>query len=523
MLRATLLLAISLATFSVQAARIDSLIRQHTVFFNAHEEDLFDSIWSNQSEDYFRLMLLSHSDVKIKNLNWQLNRVNEVVEDIASNPKRNAEKNAKHVFDELQNSFLRLYRENAEAYEIFESGTFNCLTATALYAQSLEALGIPYACIEKPSHVYVVANPDDEQIIMETTDPVDGVRVPSSKEKRAYIEELRAQKMIDQSYEGIVGDEVLYDIMHFINNRISLREVLALHYYNLAHYAKEVEDYETAVNQIMKAFLLYPISEDVEGMLYTLWAQQLENLPYEDLRRTTYMGFLLEFNNYSEQNEKIFERNWFELSRVLLENDLDTALYRQHYERLHFIVSDSAYLHTIEGEYHYNLALALFYKQRYTESLPDLIIASTYYPQSSKINIMLVRSILQQVMATPEPSTLIQYMDSLVASYPHLMEMDAGNNAYMFIYLANAMLYFEDDDTTNGDRALKEFERRHTDTSIEVPLDIIASAYGEGWRCAVRRNNLKSAKAYLMKGLEHSPNNPQLNGYMDSHEEYEEQ
>lgn len=58
-----------------------------------------------------------------------------------------------------------------------------------------DELGIPYSIKETPTHVYLIADPNGEQILIETTDPVKGFAEFSNGFKQNFISTLLAQKL----------------------------------------------------------------------------------------------------------------------------------------------------------------------------------------------------------------------------------------------------------------------------------------------------------------------------------------
>lgn len=80
-----------------------------------------------------------------------------------------------YTFFYIHNKLLRKYRQYASINETLESGVYDCVTATAVYALFFTELDIPFSVIETNYHIYVLVYPGSKnEILLETTDPVGG-------------------------------------------------------------------------------------------------------------------------------------------------------------------------------------------------------------------------------------------------------------------------------------------------------------------------------------------------------------
>ena len=75
----------------------------------------------------------------------------------------------KQLHNMVHDKFLVQYKEISPFHEIFETGTYNCVSATALFALTLDELNIPYNIQEQPTHVFIMAYPDTKGIMVEMT------------------------------------------------------------------------------------------------------------------------------------------------------------------------------------------------------------------------------------------------------------------------------------------------------------------------------------------------------------------
>src|SRR5690606_32752962 len=93
-----------------------------------------------------------------------------------------------------------------------------CVSATALYALAFEELKIPYTVKEQPSHVYLVAHPREEQIVLQTTTPVGGYTAISNEFKMSFVRNLKDNKVISSQEFASRDNSTLFDEYYFGKN-----------------------------------------------------------------------------------------------------------------------------------------------------------------------------------------------------------------------------------------------------------------------------------------------------------------
>ncbi len=71
--------------------------------------------------------------------------------------------------------FIKNYEQYASISQTVSKGSYDCVTATALYSLFLTELEIPFAVVETNYHIYLLVYPEtDKEVLLETTDPLAG-------------------------------------------------------------------------------------------------------------------------------------------------------------------------------------------------------------------------------------------------------------------------------------------------------------------------------------------------------------
>lgn len=157
------------------------------------------------------------------------------------------------LFHKVHRKYLKQYQSYLGFYELLESGRYNCLSSTALYALLLEELEFKYRIIETDYHIFLmVETGNGEEILIESTDPRTGlVKDPVLIEER--LEKIKK----DVLSAGSEQNGNYYDFNLQLFREISLRQLAGLQYYNKAAYLYNNRKPDEAAVAISKGRLLY--------------------------------------------------------------------------------------------------------------------------------------------------------------------------------------------------------------------------------------------------------------------------
>ncbi len=201
---------------------------------------------------------------------------------------------AKYVFDYLHKNVFRMYKVNATRIsDIFDSGSYNCASSTALYNVLLYRLGIQPKVIILPDHIFTVFYVDSYKVEVETTTKYgfDVVRNPKGIEEFvrltafSYVPEGKG-KRIEAGDEGLLSvlyaDQVLIykdvrnyeEILKASIKALMLMPNLDIVYTNLrSAYVgliskyNDLKDFDTMVKVGKEALTIFPGDRDIEDSI----------------------------------------------------------------------------------------------------------------------------------------------------------------------------------------------------------------------------------------------------------------
>jgi hypothetical protein len=199
----------------------------------------------------------------------------------------------RYIFSKTHQSFLKKYEAHASFSELFENGSYNCLTGTILYATILNHFQIPFEVIETNYHIFLTVETAQGKVLLEATDPLDGfVSTPNSIEKRINTYK---QNTITASNKKATYYHFSFDLF----KTVSMEELRGLLYYNKAvdsfnkqkleestqfllmakelYYSPRIDEFSAVLLQAVK---LSACSEDVkEELLKAVYAISHKNSP----------------------------------------------------------------------------------------------------------------------------------------------------------------------------------------------------------------------------------------------------
>ena len=152
------------------------------------------------------------------------------------------------------------YLHNYSLYSFFpeiKSGTYNCVTGSALFAIIFDELNIPYIGIEVPQHVYLIAYPDDLKIGVESTDLKNGIYYWSEYNKIKAVNYLITIGKVKESEVMIRGVDAIIEEFFFTRDELDFNNLAGLHFFNRALYYSEKKENEKALRFSKRACELY--------------------------------------------------------------------------------------------------------------------------------------------------------------------------------------------------------------------------------------------------------------------------
>ncbi|MBD0403616.1 hypothetical protein [Flammeovirga sp. EKP202] len=413
------------------------------------------------------------------------------------------------IYNEVHKAFFKKYVEVIPFYKIFTDGEYNCATATAIYAMVLDHFEIPYQIKEKPNHVYLIAYPEQESIVMESTTPSDTKLITMNmKMKSNIIDALIKDKLVTESEVKLKGVNEVFNEYFFNDKNINFKELISWLYANEG-YAYIIDEYfKDALEQMKKADYIKS-NEIFKEVIVSLNAQLLVTSKPFSIEYAEGVVKLVRFKGYNKE----LEDNNFSLEHLsfineLLVNNNDLETYKDTYE-IFATIEDSVILHTIQYNHYDALARYYYDNEDFGNAVRKGMKAHELKPKNNEIMKLVTVSMLNhcQKKYRVDVSGRINYLTKKMELYPVLKENTKLQTVLVASYLENAHSMILNNEIPEAEANLKEFEWKYNpEEHYQIDQRSVEALYEQFGMYYFKRNQITKARKAFQKGLSYFPN-----------------
>lgn len=425
--------------------------------------------------------------------------------------EKKEQKRVKLIYDRLHDTFFKKYNLNAYFNNLFEDGTYNCVTASALYAYVFDELNIPYHVKETPSHVFLIAYPKTYKIYLETTVPGEyGFIIPKEDEVKKIIDELISYKLITE--EEVVakgGFMKFYEDFYYGNEFIDKSALIGMQYYNQGLSYLDTEEDDKAINSLNKAKVFFS-SPLIKPIIKSIMFDRVNHLEFNTLEDIEYLLELIAIANYPDD---------YSLGNV------ESSLYKiiEHDDNdKEFIEAAIEKFKTIQNEKVRNTALEFLYeylaKQAGTdENLDEALKYSNYIlelnPNSKMAQKIIEYVCFKKVSLSAFNIEALKEFEENCKTYPFLKENKRYYIALSHLYGSISLNSFKNKDIEVGHKYLQKLEEvlDHNEVLNEVSKMLLSELYVKAGNYYYYKDQYQPAYNIYSKGLSYLPNDSDLN------------
>jgi hypothetical protein len=154
----------------------------------------------------------------------------------------------KILFRRAHRNFLKKYKAYASVEDVFEKGRFDCLSGTCFLGLTLEKMGVKYRLIETNYHIFLIAQTNRGEVLLESTDRYNGF-VANKKRIDERISTYRNNK-IRRGSQLYLAQQQIYD-------EILPQQLPGLFYFNQAVGAFNRNNLELSCRLLENAWKIY--------------------------------------------------------------------------------------------------------------------------------------------------------------------------------------------------------------------------------------------------------------------------
>ncbi len=421
--------------------------------------------------------------------------------------KKSREKQVRTIYKELHDALLVKYELNNRYPEIFTKGYYNCVSATAMYAMALEELNIPFQIKETPTHVYLVAYPDDENILLESTDPLNGYVTFDTNFQRNYIQNLASAKLISQEELKRRDPDELFEQHFFSNENIDIHALAGIQYANDALLKLENNQLEGALHQLEKAQALYP-SDRYRTLIVALAVEILHTRDATDPETAI---FYARIGNYSTGEVKLDEMagEYMRISQALLNSSYQPDVLAKWVKYQESNLKWPELLTRINFLYLYETGRIAYNRNDFKTAIQNFGEAMRSEPENTDVQNALISSIDQRLTTLGSNK---QEIDTLLNYQKQFAELESNltfKSMLAWRYLRQFAMSYDLNNPAEAETYRTPFEEMMS-SDLLVDRNDIGRAYSIAAVYYFKRGNSRKARELINKGLELAPDNYEL-------------
>ena len=489
----------------------DSLVRWNELKFTTpFEADALTKFLKKNERDFSKSFLANSLSAE-NDLKFFVDKFNETLIEIRKSDsyKKKNDKKIKFIYQTVHNRFLTKYEIENRFFEIVKTGYYNCVTATALYALFFEALDIPYVIKEEPTHVYLVAYPNSDNILIETTAPITGFFAFDTEFKSKFINNLKNQKVIGSAEVTSSNIEELFSKYYFGKENITLTQLIGIHYLNDGLFKRDHRDIAGAYEQIKKGYLYYPNARS-EYLLMSLTAEHLEETT-DPLKKSVLIGRISRFKDGGVTTDMI-KGEFYNLTQTVLTKNNDKNLYKRCYEEVIVSITDDDLKKEIDYIYNYENGRVFYNQGNYVRAKYFFAEALEVQPNNVDLGGVFVSCLGQSFRNERNNRAILDSLEVYKIRFPSLEQNNNFNSMVALTYVVEFGDNFEKPNIARAEKYQRMFEQVYESNKNITLLspESVGRAYSEACVYYFKRGQKAKAKELLERGLQIVPNDFQL-------------
>ena len=477
-----------------------------------YEENIFNQIKKDSINYNFFESLLAIDPLMTPELasDYEL-KVNSIIKSVP--PKEKKEKKEKKriekLYDDLHDAFFIKYHLNAYFNDIFENGTYNCVTATALYSYVFEKLNIPYHVKETPSHVFLVVYPNTYKIYLETTVPGQyGFIIPKESEIEKIVDELISYKLVTKAEVSKKGYLKFYEDYFYGKEYIDKRALIGMQYYNKGLLDFDNVVYDEALNNFKKTKIFYS-SPLIDPFIKNIMFIKVNELEFNTKKDVDYLIELLSISKFPEDYS--IHNLKSSLYKIIDHDDNDNAFIEYTIEKFKAVNNTNIKNKAIEFllEYLANNAAR-------NEALDDALMYCDEIllinPKNKRIKSIISYVAFKKVKLSSYNIEALTAFESICEKYEFLKENNRYNISLAYLYGRISLKKFNSKNISVANEYLQKLEYvlDNNDLLDEVSNRLLGDLFVKAGNYYYYTSNYITAYKIYKKGLTYLPKHNDL-------------
>jgi hypothetical protein len=479
----------------------DSLIRFSDLRYHSEFEKEAVLKFVKYKKDTFDLFMAIDEKMTIEEANRDYESFLNVFDELNQKKieTKSITKKIKTSYASVHSRFLQKYNENEYFPVMFQSGTYNCVSASMLYAMVFDRLAIPYKVMVSSNHVYLIGNPGSNSVVIETTNPSFEKAIFNGEFQQQYVNYLRASKLISENeYKNKSVEEIFEEKFNEVKDA-EFYNLPGFQYYNKALAKFQNNEFESALTLSQKAYFFYPASQ-VKSLLNTSLIYYIEKSDFNKVADIDYLAQLSRFEN-TDLNTVVGIFN--NIIHYHLQYTNKEAFCDSLYQRLISQLSDKKKIEEIS--FAYNLQMS--YRYQNTDKVEKYVAkALAIKGNHQDANYILETYLYQKLYGISDLNSRLDTIVHLEKKYNNEIIKPVLLEHKLTTYLQMASEQFENKKMSAGDKYLLEFENNCSmPIRSKMLIKITENTYHLAALHYFYKGNKPMAENYINRGLKYVP------------------
>jgi len=499
-------------SFSVTSQKSnDSLVIFSDIRYHSEFEKNALQNFVKHKTDTFRLFLAIDEGFEESDFNKYFMAYSGLYADFSKKKleSKKLNKKIKTAYSIVHSKFLKRYNENQYYQAIFEGGSYNCLSASMLYSLVFEQLETPYKVMVASNHVYLIANPGPNSIVIETTNPSFEKKIFTGEFKQQYVKHLSASKLISKDDLKNKSVEEIFEEKYNEVREAKFNNLAGLQYYNKALSKMQKNKAEEGYKLCQKAYYFYP-DPQVKTLLYIGLLLQLEKCEFDKISD---MDYLAQLSRFEDADQKMLLGIFNNVVNHFLQYTDKEEYCNSLEERLTSQISNKKTVDEIK--FSFNMQMA--YRYMNTNKVEKYIVnALKVKDNHHDANLIFSRLIQRKLDYVDNGYAFLDTVKLLKKKYNFENIQPMLNEYELVAYLKIADESFDEHKIKEGEKYLNLFESNYTPPHKTNLLgNVIERTYRSiSLYYRYRKNKIK-AKSYIERGLKYKPNSYLIKSALD--------
>lgn len=356
------------------------------------------------------------------------------------------------IYPAVHHMFLKKYRDVNYFPSIFQTGNYSCVDASILYALVFKHYKIPYKILVSSNHVYLVANPGKNSILIETTNLGFEEQIFNGEFRQHYIEPPKVLNQFGKPKYGNISDEELYEKNFKKVRRVKFNNLIGFQYWNKGLNQLKKHNLVSAVSLLQKA-CFFEQNKQAKVLLYN---NLIDLIKHCNFNKVSDIDYLAEVARSGSANINALGGTFGKILYTKLQQPQKEAFCDSLLKRLTSKASNKAMIN--EFNFEYDLQMSYHYQR--SDAIEKYVAGALAIKENCRDALTMMSNYLYRKLDTiSNPTVLLDTVRQMQLRLHDSVSKSILSDFNLSGYLQKAIYSFAKNKITAGNKYVLYFEK----------------------------------------------------------------